>query len=576
MTKRSLVSWAVFIASLMLVSSSLFAEDCTLDSDSMDRGEQKAFIVCGEGIPTNYELEGLTETNITVDYQQHLEMCDIGIETPGLYLILDARDDATTASLSILDGDTGDSVCEDLTITVADRIHVEEASLTKPRHVTVPIQVLEIKGDASQDLRDACSEGLTFPEGKWPSLSLLSQDDLEDIPPLQRVLLQIHLLSAEGGVAAISAEVKASYLVDQPLICTESSIAALVKVVGEQRYPAKIVISRVGGEGGKEQKGVAYAMLPPPEWLHSMRREDEKYVNVQVNGSVIRTRYFEKGRGDALLLVHGGQAGSTGTAQSWEQNFDDLSKYFHVYALDQIAMGYTDNPKRDEDYENYHTLLVDHLYGFIQAMGIKKVHLVGHSQGGWPVTRIALDHPEMVKSLVNIDGNPAPRDPLRRATPFFMYTLFFLHPPEGPNMESLRRGSGLASYTMNNITDEKLERSLLLSGLPKIVEAAEQMVRHGMNPGHPSYQALQAEALQEIQEGKLKVPTLALWGYHDPIMPIHEVGIELFKIIVESHVPGTRLLVFDDCSHTPHVEYPDLFNRTIRSFCGAYASPPVS
>jgi 2-hydroxy-6-oxo-6-(2'-carboxyphenyl)-hexa-2,4-dienoate hydrolase len=301
-----------------------------------------------------------------------------------------------------------------------------------------------------------------------------------------------------------------------------------------------------------------------------MKDEDAKYVDV--NG--IRTRYFEKGKGDALLLIHGGQAGDTSRgAQNWQQNFDYLSKYFHVYAIDRLGQGYTDNPKTNKDYEEYYTQVVDHVYGFMQAVGIKKVHLAGQSQGGWPITRIALDHPEMVKSLVCMDCGMVPPGPSNFTLPFFMYIMFYVDPPEGPTPESIRRGMELWSYSMNNITDEKAKKALTISRLPKRSEAREQMIKHNMSPAHPSFQILRKEALDEIKEGKLKVPTLVLWGYNDPAM-YYQGGIELFKL-VSSGNPESQLHMFNNCGHSPYIEYPELFNRLIIDFCGAYSSPSI-
>ncbi|MCK5513806.1 MAG: alpha/beta hydrolase [Deltaproteobacteria bacterium] len=538
-----------FFLVLMFCSPHLFAGLCTIDSNILDRGEKKAFIICGADIPSNYSIKGLSGTNITIEYEQYLKMCTIGIQDPGIYLILRAQDDAMTASISILNAETKETVCEGLTITVPDRVYIPECLLKEPSDPNFPFKILEIKANGNQDLSNACTEGLNFPNGKWPTLSLLKSGEIDEIP-----------LASRTG-----------YNLDEPLICKKSFIQALVKVKGQQRYPAKIIIPKIKLPGGKEKEGVAYVTLHPPVWSSSMSDEDAKYIDV--NG--IRTRYFEKGKGDALLLVHGGQAGDgSNSAQSWEQNYDYLSQYFHVYALDRLGKGHTDNPKKEEDYKEHYQQVVDHVYGFIKAVGIKKVHLIGHSQGGWPVTRIALDHPEMVKSLVNLDGSPAPPDPLARFAAFTMYMVFYLHPPEGPTPQSIRRGIELWSYSFNNITDKKVEQTYTLSYLPKMIEATKLMTKHGVHPGSPPFLALQGKALEEIKEGKLKVPTLLIWGYHDSMMH-HEVGIELFKCIINSDAPGSRLIIFDNCDHFPFIEYPELFNRTIKSFCGAYTFKSV-
>ena len=96
-----------------------------------------------------------------------------------------------------------------------------------------------------------------------------------------------------------------------------------------------------------------------------------------------------------------------------------------------------------------------------------------------------------------------------------------------------------------------------------------------ISPNHPSWVALKEQAMQEIEEGKLKVPSLVIWGYDDPAMP-YESGVALYEHITSnSDVPGSQLVVFDECGHSPYVEYPELFNRVIRGFCGSFSIPPV-
>ena len=44
-----------------------------------------------------------------------------------------------------------------------------------------------------------------------------------------------------------------------------------IEVNGQQRYPAKVLISGVMGEGGEKKEGVTYVSLPPPSWLSRRR-----------------------------------------------------------------------------------------------------------------------------------------------------------------------------------------------------------------------------------------------------------------------------------------------------------------
>ena len=125
---------------------------------------------------------------------------------------------------------------------------------------------------------------------------------------------------------------------------------------------------------------------------------------VDVDG--IRTRYFERGSGEAVVLVHGGAFGSTTgacCADDWDLNFDGLAQWFRVFAIDKLGQGYTDNPRTDDDYTMH--AAVQHAYATLHALGIEGAHLVGHSRGGYLVCRLTVEHPELVKSCTIVDSN---------------------------------------------------------------------------------------------------------------------------------------------------------------------------
>jgi pimeloyl-ACP methyl ester carboxylesterase len=101
-----------------------------------------------------------------------------------------------------------------------------------------------------------------------------------------------------------------------------------------------------------------------------------------------------------------------------------------------------------------------------------------------------------------------------------------------------------------------------------MITARKQMKKHRMNPANPTYQILKNKTLQEIKEGKLKAPTLVIWGHNDP-STTYEVGMNLFKYVSSSTL-DSQLHIFNNCGHSPYIEYPEEFNRLIESFCGTY------
>ena len=55
-------------------------------------------------------------------------------------------------------------------------------------------------------------------------------------------------------------------------------------------------------------------------------------------------------------------------------------------------------------------------------------------------------------------------------------------------------------------------------------------------------------------------PTLLLWGDNDREIPLAD-GERLHATI-----PGSRLIVFSECGHLPHEEYPDAFTNVVIDF----------
>jgi pimeloyl-ACP methyl ester carboxylesterase len=110
-----------------------------------------------------------------------------------------------------------------------------------------------------------------------------------------------------------------------------------------------------------------------------------------------RTRYYEYGQGEPLLLIHGGGRGTTSSANNFSPVIALLAKRYHVIAFDKSAAGMTDNPKDDDDLSYQGE--VKHTYNLIQTLKLGPSHVVGHSSGGAVAFYLAVEHPDIVKTL---------------------------------------------------------------------------------------------------------------------------------------------------------------------------------
>jgi len=261
---------------------------------------------------------------------------------------------------------------------------------------------------------------------------------------------------------------------------------------------------------------------------------------VDVGG--IRTRYFEKGSGDAMVLVHGGSIGTNGGATGWWPIWGQLAQTFHVYALDRLGMGGTDNPKRDEDYSMKAT--VQHLHGFLTALKIQSAHLVGSSRGALPVARQAVDHPEMTRTLIMFNSNTvAPDDP---STPIDWYYRNPRAKPANPKVAE-------AESKMLLLGSQWVERNHAPADLSNIDGPSVWWLRE-----------LKFETIELIKAGKLKSPTLIIWGLDDESAPL----VLAFNLIslVGPVVPTARLHVMNKAAHGPYSAQPDETVRMITDF----------
>src|SRR5690348_10724626 len=296
----------------------------------------------------------------------------------------------------------------------------------------------------------------------------------------------------------------------------------------------------------------------------------------------VRTRYFEGGKGEALVLIHGGQWPATASADGWSPIFDHLARSFHVYAFDKLGMGYTDNPKADADYSM--DAIIAHAAGFIQAMGLKGIVLAGHSRGALPAARIACDHPELVSRLVIFDSNTlAPDDP---------NTPDRVDPPpiaRVPTREEIRAANlrNPQYYGKQMITDRYVEAQYRIAQLTKIREVdrkfrelRDRWIRDnkqelennpglGSNMGATTWWMYKAKysTLELIKSGSIRAPTIIIWGMNDPTAP-YFLGVNLMEMLSKV-VDRSELHILNHAGHFVFAEHPAEVTRLITNFANA-------
>jgi pimeloyl-ACP methyl ester carboxylesterase len=120
----------------------------------------------------------------------------------------------------------------------------------------------------------------------------------------------------------------------------------------------------------------------------------------------VRIYYEEAGEGQPMVLVHG----ATQDTLSWHDNIDYFAERgYRVFAIDQPGHGKSGlvhgRPTRTvEEFSEY-------LWKFIEAKGIKRPLLVGHSMGAGISIETAINHPDDIVGIVAVDGGAHARKP---------------------------------------------------------------------------------------------------------------------------------------------------------------------
>ncbi len=247
----------------------------------------------------------------------------------------------------------------------------------------------------------------------------------------------------------------------------------------------------------------------------------------------IKTNYHEAGSGEPVILIHGSGPGVSAWA-NWQFAIPYLAERFHVFAYDQIGFGYTD-PAPNQKYSLQ--LWTEHLLNFMQAVGVKRAHLVGNSMGASVALAAAVDHPEVVDRLVLMGP---------------MGVRFQLKPGEGldavwgytPSVANMRRLIDIFAYDPGKFPTDQL---------------AEMRYQASIRPGaQEAFSSMFPQPRQEQVE--IQNQTLIIHGREDRVIPL-ETSLKLINVI-----SNAQLHVFGHCGHWTQLEPRDAFNRLVRDF----------
>lgn len=265
---------------------------------------------------------------------------------------------------------------------------------------------------------------------------------------------------------------------------------------------------------------------------------------VQVGGQ--RVHVEQAGEGEPVVLLHG----FGGSTYLWRQMTPRLAGHFRVVAIDLNGFGWTERPRAREAYtlEGQAALVL----GVLDALGIERAHLVGHSYGGGLAIWLAARHPERVRSLSLVASTLPTYASARRSRWAAWRPLVALFVRTRALREGfVRRGLERAVADPTIVTDE-----LVRAYLARLrVEGATR-----------AFQGLTAptsEVRPEVRLEALHVPTLGVWGEQDRLLSV-EAGARGV-----GRIPGSRFVRLPGVGHLPMEEAPDRLAAALEEFLAA-------
>jgi len=112
-----------------------------------------------------------------------------------------------------------------------------------------------------------------------------------------------------------------------------------------------------------------------------------------INGDSIH--YIDMGKGDPVVFVHG----ALGDYRTWRAQVDNFAEKHRVIAYSRRYAWPNQQTMIDSSKHAFASHAND-LAEFLKKLNLEPVHLVGHSSGAYIALLVAIDHPELVRSLM--------------------------------------------------------------------------------------------------------------------------------------------------------------------------------
>ncbi|HEY70203.1 MAG TPA: alpha/beta fold hydrolase [Anaerolineae bacterium] len=245
--------------------------------------------------------------------------------------------------------------------------------------------------------------------------------------------------------------------------------------------------------------------------------------------------YYETfGQGDPMVLIHG--LGSS--SRDWEGQIGYFSRQYQVIAVDIRGHGRSDKPAGPYSIP----LFTRDMAEMIRALDLAPVHVVGISLGGMIALQLAVDEPELVRSLVVVNsGSEMVVRTIKDRIGVWQRTLIV-------RLMGMRKmGEVLGGRLFPEPEQHELRNTF-----------ADRWAENDPKAYLEAMKAIVGWSVTE-QLHRIACPTLVIAAEHD-YTPIE------VKSTLAGRIDGAECVVIENSRHGSPVDQPEAFNKVLSAF----------
>jgi len=253
---------------------------------------------------------------------------------------------------------------------------------------------------------------------------------------------------------------------------------------------------------------------------------------LELNG--VSIHYEVHGSGPPLLMLHG----LGGSCADWIFQVPAFAPYYRVVTPSLRGFGHSEKPRGSYSIEQH----ASDAFALLDALGIERCHVLGHSMGGAITFEMALEQPQRVASLVVLNSQPSfELDSLRKRA-MLVWRLIL------PRLLGMPRMARLMGERYFPDPDQSSVREHVVK-------------RHSGNDARAYIANLRALAGWSVVDrlGEIRAPVLLVTADQD------FTAVEEKRRYLAS-LADARMEVIPHSRHITHLDQPEAFNRVVLEF----------